>query len=89
MALTVPLHMPTRKQANAFKFFPRCWHSPCIAALLVASILADLALSRPCFSQLTHIGGAIGFYSGNVQELLDDVLVLRPHVSGPRLCVLG
>lgn len=22
-----------------------------------------------------HLGGSVGFYSGNVQELLDDVLV--------------
>ncbi|KAI8468294.1 MAG: hypothetical protein J3K34DRAFT_427744 [Monoraphidium minutum] len=34
-----------------------------------------------------HLGGSIGFYSGNVQELLDDVMALRPHifVSVPRL----
>jgi len=34
-----------------------------------------------------HLGGSIGFYSGNVQELLDDVLALRPNifVSVPRL----
>ncbi|KIZ03320.1 hypothetical protein MNEG_4636 [Monoraphidium neglectum] len=34
-----------------------------------------------------HMGGSIGFYSGNVQELLDDVMVLKPHifVSVPRL----
>lgn len=24
-----------------------------------------------------HLGGSVGFYSGNVQELLDDVLVSR------------
>jgi long-chain acyl-CoA synthetase len=35
----------------------------------------------------THLGTAVGFYSGNVAELLDDVLVLKPHifVSVPRL----
>lgn len=35
----------------------------------------------------THTGASVGFYSGNVQELLDDVLALRPHifVSVPRL----
>lgn len=35
----------------------------------------------------TRLGGAVGFYSGNVQELLDDVQALRPHVfvSVPRL----
>lgn len=34
-----------------------------------------------------HLGGAFGFYSGNVQELLDDVQALRPQVfvSVPRL----
>ncbi|KAF6256258.1 hypothetical protein COO60DRAFT_1530236 [Scenedesmus sp. NREL 46B-D3] len=34
-----------------------------------------------------HLGGSVGFYSGNVQELLDDVLALQPHVfvSVPRL----
>jgi long-chain acyl-CoA synthetase len=34
-----------------------------------------------------HLGSAIGFYSGNVLELLDDVATLRPHVfvSVPRL----
>ncbi|GLC43806.1 hypothetical protein PLESTB_000909900 [Pleodorina starrii] len=36
---------------------------------------------------LTHLGNAIGFYSGNVQELLDDVVTLKPQifVSVPRL----
>lgn len=35
----------------------------------------------------THLGSAVGFYSGNVQELLDDILALKPHVfvSVPRL----
>mmetsp|Transcript_35882 Transcript_35882/g.79890 ORF Transcript_35882/g.79890 Transcript_35882/m.79890 type:complete len:699 (+) Transcript_35882:158-2254(+) len=35
----------------------------------------------------THLGSAVGFYSGNVQELLDDVLALKPQVfvSVPRL----
>lgn len=35
----------------------------------------------------TRLGGAVGFYSGNVQELLDDIQVLKPHVfvSVPRL----
>eukprot|EP00878_Enallax_costatus_P000737 GHUV01000851.1.p1 GENE.GHUV01000851.1~~GHUV01000851.1.p1 ORF type:complete len:760 (+),score=146.74 GHUV01000851.1:92-2281(+) len=34
-----------------------------------------------------HLGGSVGFYSGNVQELLDDVLALKPNifVSVPRL----
>lgn len=26
-----------------------------------------------------HLGGSVGFYSGNVQELLDDVLVSFTH----------
>lgn len=36
---------------------------------------------------LTHCGAAIGFYSGDVQNLLDDVLLLRPTIfcSVPRL----
>ena len=36
---------------------------------------------------LTHCGAAIGFYSGDVQALLDDVLLLRPTIfcSVPRL----
>lgn len=36
---------------------------------------------------LTHCGAAIGFYSGDVQDLLDDVLLLRPTIfcSVPRL----
>ncbi|GFR46921.1 hypothetical protein Agub_g8568 [Astrephomene gubernaculifera] len=36
---------------------------------------------------LTYLGAAIGFYSGNVQELLDDVLALKPQIfcSVPRL----
>ena len=35
----------------------------------------------------THFGGAIGFYSGDVAKLLDDIAVLRPTVfcSVPRL----
>lgn len=35
----------------------------------------------------THGGAAIGFYSGDVQRLLDDITVLRPTVfcSVPRL----
>lgn len=35
----------------------------------------------------THLGSSVGFYSGNVQELLDDILALKPHVfvSVPRL----
>jgi long-chain acyl-CoA synthetase len=35
----------------------------------------------------THGGAAIGFYSGDVQRLLDDIQVLRPTVfcSVPRL----
>ncbi|WIA09659.1 hypothetical protein OEZ85_009046 [Tetradesmus obliquus] len=34
-----------------------------------------------------HLGGSVGFYSGNVTELLDDVLALQPQlfVSVPRL----
>lgn len=34
-----------------------------------------------------HLGGAVGFYAGNVQELLDDILELKPQVfaSVPRL----
>ncbi len=34
-----------------------------------------------------HLGAAVGFYSGNVLELLDDIAVLKPHVfvSVPRL----
>lgn len=34
-----------------------------------------------------HLGSSVGFYSGNVLELLDDVTALRPHVfvSVPRL----
>ncbi|GLC49640.1 hypothetical protein PLESTB_000270300 [Pleodorina starrii] len=37
--------------------------------------------------RLTHLGIAIGFYSGNVQELLDDAVELKPQilVSVPRL----
>jgi long-chain acyl-CoA synthetase len=35
----------------------------------------------------THAGGAIGFYSGDVQRLLDDISTLRPTIfaSVPRL----
>nr|QIQ49563.1 long-chain acyl-CoA synthetase 5 [Chromochloris zofingiensis] len=34
-----------------------------------------------------HLGGSVGFYSGNVQELLDDIVALKPQifVSVPRL----
>eukprot|EP00197_Chlamydomonas_leiostraca_P002909 CAMPEP_0202857292 /NCGR_PEP_ID=MMETSP1391-20130828/295_1 /ASSEMBLY_ACC=CAM_ASM_000867 /TAXON_ID=1034604 /ORGANISM="Chlamydomonas leiostraca, Strain SAG 11-49" /LENGTH=690 /DNA_ID=CAMNT_0049536077 /DNA_START=146 /DNA_END=2218 /DNA_ORIENTATION=- len=34
-----------------------------------------------------HLGSSVGFYSGNVLELLDDVMALKPHVfvSVPRL----
>lgn len=34
-----------------------------------------------------HLGAGVGFYSGNVLELLDDVATLKPHVfvSVPRL----
>ncbi len=34
-----------------------------------------------------HLGTSVGFYSGNVLELLDDVAALKPHVfvSVPRL----
>eukprot|EP00198_Chlamydomonas_reinhardtii_P001500 XP_001690836.1 predicted protein [Chlamydomonas reinhardtii] len=36
---------------------------------------------------LTYLGAAVGFYSGNVQELLEDVTVLKPQIfaSVPRL----
>jgi long-chain acyl-CoA synthetase len=36
---------------------------------------------------LTHCGAAVGFFSGDVQALLDDVLLLRPTIfcSVPRL----
>lgn len=42
---------------------------------------------RNNMTMVLHLGGSVGFYSGNVQELLDDVLALRPHifVSVPRL----
>jgi long-chain acyl-CoA synthetase len=42
---------------------------------------------RNNMTTVVHVGGSVGFYSGNVQELLDDVLALKPHifVSVPRL----
>jgi long-chain acyl-CoA synthetase len=30
---------------------------------------------RNNMTTVVHVGGSVGFYSGNVQELLDDVLV--------------
>ena len=43
------------------------------------------AFSRPSSypppPQLTYLGAAVGFYSGNVQELLEDVTVLKPQVG--------
>lgn len=48
---------------------------------------ALLCTPPPACLQLTHLGGSLGFYSGNVQELLEDVVELKPHifVSVPRL----
>eukprot|EP00798_Chlamydomonas_sp_ICE-L_P031766 gene31766-6963_t len=36
---------------------------------------------------MAHLGNAVGFYNGDVQELLDDVLTLKPEIfpSVPRL----
>ncbi|KAG2500825.1 hypothetical protein HYH03_001587 [Edaphochlamys debaryana] len=66
------------------------------ATLLVDSTPGDRHLSylplahiyeRVNVVLLTYLGNAIGFYSGNVQELLDDVVTLKPQIfcSVPRL----
>ncbi|MEW5299708.1 MAG: hypothetical protein WDW36_002698 [Sanguina aurantia] len=71
-------------------------NSAAICSILVEWTPGDRHI---CYLPLAHIyerinlvsciftGTSIGFYSGNVQELLDDVMALRPHLfcSVPRL----
>ena len=58
-------------------------------ACCALSVPSCLLLTRHVrgWLQLSHLGGSLGFYSGNVQELLEDVAELKPHifVSVPRL----
>ncbi len=39
------------------------------------------------YAHSIHQGMSIGFYSGDVQALLEDIVVLKPHIfaSVPRL----
>ncbi len=39
------------------------------------SLVIDTVMCFMVLQVSVHLGGAVGFYSGNVQELLDDVLV--------------
>eukprot|EP00798_Chlamydomonas_sp_ICE-L_P032544 gene32544-17261_t len=77
-------------------------HSNLIASSAGASIVADLGQAgwkyisylplahiyeRVNLISMAHLGNAVGFFSGDVQELLDDVLTLQPDIfpSVPRL----
>ncbi len=56
----------------------RLWlHATCL--LLFVRFCSYLPLAhiyeRNNMTVAVHLGGSVGFYSGNVQELLDDVLV--------------
>lgn len=51
--------------------------SLCLLCSCVAVSYLPLAhiYERNNMTTAVHLGGSVGFYSGNVQELLDDVLV--------------
>jgi len=56
-----------------------CCRLGCSALLWLCFAASYLPLAhiyeRNNMTTAVHLGGSVGFYSGNVQELLDDVLV--------------
>jgi long-subunit acyl-CoA synthetase (AMP-forming) len=57
-------------------------HAPFLPVFCYCSYLPLAHIyERNNMTVATHLGGSVGFYSGNVQELLDDVLVSHDYCS--------
>lgn len=62
-------------------------HSPCSTDTMMSFLPLAHMLERCCENAVYHMGGCVGFYSGDIKRLNDDLLALRPTImpAVPRL----
>lgn len=79
--------------SNAFKKsynFPVCHsgeHRPTVGDIMMSFLPLAHMLERCCENAMYYSGGSVGFYSGDIKELTNDLKALRPTVmpAVPRL----
>lgn len=62
-------------------------HSPCATDTMISFLPLAHMLERCCENAVYHMGGCVGFYSGDIKRLNSDLQALRPTImpAVPRL----
>ncbi|CRK87831.1 CLUMA_CG001619, isoform A [Clunio marinus] len=62
-------------------------HKPQVGDVLISFLPLSHMLERTCENALFYAGGSVGFYSGNIKDLANDLKALKPTImpAVPRL----